>query len=696
MNKLLLLLTPGIVSLSALTAKAEEPADTAATHELNEVVIEAKMQHTDAKSTSYIPTGKIKDAAQNAIDLLQRMAIPQIAINPVSNSVTTPSGQAVTIFVNYIPASEEDIQGLRTSDVRKVEYLDFPSDPRFRGEPHVVNIIVQEYEWGGYTKISDQQFFLIGFSNQSSVFSKFAYKKMTYDLYVSPKFVNSDHVGNDQSATYRFPTQTIERNQTWIDSKYRYIQTPVTFRASYNAKSMQIINVLGFTFNNYFDNTRSGILNYKPNVGQSYDYSSIAPYIDRTASWNGKYFFSLPSQWSLSLDPSFSYTHNNSTNIYMTSLPGDMVLDNTASEDQYYTRIQVMPSKQFDRHHSVFASGLFFNNTVHVNYLGDSPYRTNFSNKGFAAIVGYKFNHDKVSVDFDCGMAGEYQSTNGVKYNDHYPFAHLSTNYSPNQKNQFSLWAQYASNSPSQTERSPNTIQLNEFIFQTGNPMVKNARHTTLNFNYTFLPSNKLSLTAYSEYFGMYDRAVTVYNLYSTGNALIKTFQNSGNAEYITAGLNLTSFLMSRKLIFQVRPEVNRYQSTGYFDHSNTRFSLNIYGAYYLGNWNFTAYYRNRNNGYNTKTGEKNTNRSYYYLSAGWAKRNWNIDLLVANIGRWSWDSSWDTLDTPLYSSKTTNITGNYHAFIGLSATYTFGYGKKIKRGDEVGAQSGGTSAIMK
>ena len=38
----------------------------------------------------------------------------------------------------------------------------------------------------------------------------------------------------------------------------------------------------------------------------------------------------------------------------------------------------------------------------------------------------------------------------------------------------------------------------------------------------------------------------------------------------------------------------------------------------------------------------------------------------------------------------------NSHARLNLSVTYTFGYGKKVQRGNEVGEQSGASSAILK
>ena len=101
-----------------------------------------------------------------------------------------------------MPASQEDIEGLRTADVRRVEYLEFPTDPRFRGAQHVINIIIQEYEYGGYTKITANENFLVGLSSRTNIFTKFAYKKMTYDLYVAANNWDNHHAGYDVEGQY--------------------------------------------------------------------------------------------------------------------------------------------------------------------------------------------------------------------------------------------------------------------------------------------------------------------------------------------------------------------------------------------------------------------------------------------------------------------------------------------------------------
>ena len=176
--------------------------DSIKTQELNEVVVEAQMQQTSATSSTYIPNKKQKSSAQNAVDLLQQLAIPQITINLVDNAVTTISGQNVAIYINYLPASSQEIEGLLSADVRRVEYLDFPTDPRFNGSEHVVNFIMQRYEYGGYTKLTINENFLVGLSNRASVYSKFAYKRMCYDLYAGTSNHDNKHGGTSYIGKY--------------------------------------------------------------------------------------------------------------------------------------------------------------------------------------------------------------------------------------------------------------------------------------------------------------------------------------------------------------------------------------------------------------------------------------------------------------------------------------------------------------
>ncbi len=84
MNNMKTTLSLIITATAVSIASAQEPTDTVKTKDLKEVVVEAQMQKTSSNVTTYYPDKNSKRTAQNAIDLLDRMAIPQINVNPAT------------------------------------------------------------------------------------------------------------------------------------------------------------------------------------------------------------------------------------------------------------------------------------------------------------------------------------------------------------------------------------------------------------------------------------------------------------------------------------------------------------------------------------------------------------------------------------------------------------------------------------
>lgn len=677
-----------------LAPLAQEKGDTA-TVDLKEVVVEGQMQRATAEKVTYKPSTRVKNASQNAIELLKRMAISQLNADDVAMTVKTAVGEDVSLFINYAPATPEDIQGMRMSDVRSVEYLDFPTDPRFRGARHAVNIIVQEYEYGGYTKISDRQFLLQDFSNQASLFSKFAFRKMTYDLYVAANNVSSSHLGQSQTTTFSLPSGDVTRKQEFLSSDFKHVSIPATFRAVYSTDRLRISNTIGYSFNDRYRSKSEGRLLFEPANGADYTYEDNTPYVSSTLSWKGDYYFSLPKGWSLTADPSFVYTHRNSYSSYSTSAPGSDHIVNDARENAYQVRLGVNARKVFNGIHTLSADVSGEGSINNVRYYGSSPYDSDFSSYIISSEIGYTLGLQKFRLDASVTLAGNFIKTNGEKYNDLYPVIHLSGTYAPTQKNYMSLSLNYGTSSPQIAEHSPNVIQVNELLFRTGNPLIKNNRYLGANANYTFLPSNKFSVTAYASYYGSYNRAVATYELYDNGRGVIRSYRNSGDFTVLNFGVNAVLRLFGNSLIFQASPYFGRSISTGYIDDSKNVFAGTIAGQYYIGNFNIIVGYTTRYHNLYEKTGVYLTNRSSYYLQAGWSKNSWNLSVSVHNPFRSRYDGSWAELHTPIYSVLTTTFNGNYRRALGLSATYTFGYGKKVSRGDEVGSQSDAGSAIM-
>lgn len=143
---------------------------------LNAVTVQSESAILYADKSVYLPTSRQKNAAQTARDLIMHMAIPQLRIG---EELKTTTGQPVSLYIDYIPATEEELSGMRIADVKRVEYYDCPIDPRFQGNPHVINFIMQKYEYGGYVKgLANEN---IAISRQLNGYAKVQYKKMTYD-----------------------------------------------------------------------------------------------------------------------------------------------------------------------------------------------------------------------------------------------------------------------------------------------------------------------------------------------------------------------------------------------------------------------------------------------------------------------------------------------------------------------------------
>lgn len=676
---------------------AQEKNDTVV-KDLQEVTVEADLQTIDATTATYYPTAKVKKASNNAIDLLYRMAISQLIVNPQSMSVETPAGEKVSVFMNYIQASDADIYGLRSADVLKVEYLDFPTDPRFQGATHVVNIILRKYIYGGYTKLSDSQTALNGYANRGSVYSRFTYKKMLYDIYTGPNYRSYSQEGALEKAAFHLADGTIEREQNRLGGRKKILELPVSFRAIYEKPGIQISNTVGFGIFNIMKNIDRGNLKYTPDINAAeYTYLNDSHSDRRSFSWTGGYYFIFPKSLSLYIVPGFAFSRGNAHKTYTTTISGVEPIVNDNREDGYTTSLSANLYKTFNNRHSIVAgvSGNISKNII--DYLGTSPSHNNYSSSYLYAFATYNFNYNNIfSSSVVLSGTAFYTKMNGKTTSTYYPSVNLSASYSTSRKSRLSLSANLRTTPPSGSNISPSVIQTNEIFFQTGNPELKSYRTLTSNLSYTYFANNSLNLQAYASYIGYYNRAVMTYEPYNDGKQVIKSWENSGDFNRFSTGVNLTGRLLSNSLILQASPGLSYQKSSGYYNKCLTRFNWSLNAQYYFGSFNLSAYYNSSGHLIEALNGMDSRNAESYGIKAGWANDSWNISLSADNFLRKGYIGQWLDLVTPVYEMHSDLISTGFHASLSLDITYTIGYGKKVGRGNEIGAQGGAGSAAFK
>lgn len=683
-------LLPLIILSMSVYGQRTEP-DTVSVNELGEITVVAYTQRTSATKTVYIPTGNQKATASDGISLLARMNIPQLNVNPIAETVRTADNQGVSLFINFHPATNEDVSGLNPSDVKRVEYLDFPTDPRFQRAQHVVNFITHAYTYGGYTKLSGKERFMIR-SGEASVYSKFAYRRMEYDVMVSGDYDYNHHIGSVADETYRLASCNIRRESGTETGRKYHRGLYSALRASWNkSENFTFRNLLSYRRINTPINHTSGYVNFS-SLYPTETYHTESPSTNNAAGWNSELYLTMGRGWSINGTFQAELTYNNTIYNYTT---GTESIENLADEDFWFLRGSIQVNKSLSDKFTLFSNFLSGGGRTSIDYAGSSNAINRFRQTFTGITVGMSLNYQKISGSIDGGYAFESNYINGKAMYDRYPFTHINVQYAPNQRNSISLWIQYATFSPDATMKNPNIIQQSELMYISGNPDLKCSRNTSANISYTWLPSNKWQLSAYATMFHISNRQIAVYTPDGPDGMMLKKYQNDGDYNHGQIGTNIAGKFLDGRLSFSVSPRLLLYKTTGSNSISHYPFSASLNINYYIGKFFFNGYYDTSISYVDGENAFLRKMPMSYSVSAGWASRGWNIQLSVVNHFQSSWKLSEDTLTTRWYDNKMTQFGSDYHRRISLTVTYTFNYGKKVSQSGELSGEKNISTSIL-
>lgn len=680
---------------------ASLPADTLTGGSLGEVSVEAAMQRFTPTASVYNPTSREKKSAQDLISLLNMMSIPQLVVNPMDKTVTDNFGKTVAIYINYLPATAEDQKTVNMANVRRVEVMDYPTDPRFRGAEHVVNIIVREYEYGGYTKVMPYLSVIHGITESLDLYSKFVYGKMTYDLFVSQTYGTSHHAGKDQNERFLLSDgnggmKDVYRSQRVDDATSSYGRYPITFRATYNTDKVQLRNIVGFNRSRQYKSDSSGSLFLSETPEKDYRYFRTGEDTSDGIGYQGNYTFMFANDYALSVSSLINYAHSSYTSNYNTT--AGEALTQYSTENAYECRLEAYVSKTFAGKHTVMlganSMGLF-NRVNSVYSTGD--FRDKNDQWFASARLQYNFSAAKAAGGAAFYYVWHRNKINGKTYDDHYPVAALFGQWVPSNKHSVNFQFQYATGSPEAGDKIPDLIQRNEYLYRIGNPDLENCRHISAKLFYNWSPSNVFRVSAFGSWYQLFDQMTFVPRLMPDQRGIVMTYVNSGDFRQAELGASFNLRLLQGALSLSARPAVSFYKSTGINSITYNPFNLNASAFYYLGDFYFGLQYFKGRLAYDSETGCKQKQYDNLSISAGWSKGNWQLGLGAYNLTHPKGCKGFSYFyDSKLYSDHTTGFTRTGSTTLVLTATYTISYGKKVLQGDEVGAQQGASSAIAR
>lgn len=669
--------------------------------ELDGISVEADRMNMSLSKVSYYPTGQQRNASSDGITLLHHIGIPQLIVNPLRGTVTTNGGESVSFFIDGVPASAEDVADMNTRDVIRVEVIDYPVDPIFRDAAHVVNYIMQKYEYGGYTKLNSTEIFLNSFQARNTVNSKMVYKRMTFDARAGYNYYNNSHNGADKEERFRLPgygdiaPDGISRRQTFEDSKFIRDIPSASFRALYQSPATQLSSTLNWSNDGVRTDRRSGSLHYSPDVFNADRWNTSSPSRKNNVKWNAEFYQQLPSDWALSASFSLSYSHVNQS---QKRIESDIVVnDLTAVENAWSEVAEVDASKRLNNVHKFSVNFTSSTYRSDIDYTGTS---TNTNRTSYLALqpgVSYSFMpSNKFFARLAVNAMYYHAMAAGVEENRFSPGVNLNLTWMPHRRHRVGAVFQHVLYTPTRSQTNPVLIQSDLLMWSQGNPELRTYPFSIAQMYYTWNPSPNINISPVVTWVHQDNYIADTYALTDDGKGILVKPENCGNYHNIWGSVNFTSYLFNRKLALQATPWLSYHKFSGIYNMSRTTFYATV-GAYcYFGQFYVGATYTFPHTSFDQGDPVLRKSRSEFWLNAGWGNASWTVSAQLVNPFRSHWRGQVMTLDTPCYSLDATSIGLNDHRYVYLTVAYTFGYGKKIQKGNDLNEDLSGSESSIR
>lgn len=658
---------------------------------LKEVTVTASDRSMSKDKDTYIPTTQNKRISANGTQLLQNIGITTLNVSRLDGTISTVDGQPVSTFIDFLPASRTDLRNIRAQDVKRVDVYDYPTDPRFGGAQHVVNFVMQQYEFGGYTKAEAMQYTL---SNEGvyGVYSKFAYKKMVYDVGMDFKYTNDNHSGQHEVSTFRFPTQTVEYTRNVDESLTKNNAVSAFLRAVYQNKKITLSNTFSFSRRRVPDNYQHATETFSSPDYIAGEETTHTDNSSKSIVWQGNYQFTLPKGFTLVVEPNASYSDNDVDNSYTNR--GTSII-NLVNEKAWEGELAATMKKNIGKH-SLMArfDGSYTGNDI--DYGGTQSYRQKGREALCILVVQTNLSFGKLYVYPSINLILSRQTINDVGYNQNELKYYIFGSYTFNKKSKLTFSNQLYKAFTIQRQKT-DFVQLQNQIFAiSGNPDFKPMQCYRTNVNYTYQPINGFSATAYGRYCFSERTMAHDYRpeVIDGRDVMVRTLVNGGVTNSFQYGISANWMLLNNALT--ITPA---FQGTLKSIHGPFRVSANsilyaLNARYTFSKFYVEGYYQSKTKLVSPYQIEHT--RDFYYLMLGWGNGNLQLSAKACNPFRKSYLSSRAELWTRYYDSNVQWYSAGAHNRFEFTATYSLSYGKKkVSKQIDTDVAGGPESQIM-
>jgi len=640
---------------------------------LKEVNVEGNRAVAMGNKTSYLPDKKQRNASHNGIDLLFRLGIPQLDVNPMTGSVSSIDQSQVSFYIENRKVTLTDIGRLRAKDIQRVEYYENAVD-LFPGEQKVLNYVLNHYEAGGYVDVSTDTR-LIDRSGKYNVQLSIDKNKFNYLLLGGVGMSKDDGLKTEQTEIVNTTTPfTRMTTPHYGISKNRNYNT--LFRTTYYTPRTTVLGQIGFRLAKTPKNETSSTTAYTPEVYPSSEMYSLSD--SRGNTFSGTAFFSHKFNDKNSMDwqVAYDYSDNSYHRSYSESAMDNLIRSNTK---EYLNNFETRLNYRYQLN-SKSSLGLFVwetymkSNARYAMTDGDNSQKLESNELQFYPTYQVQFGNS-ITLNLEAGFdVSSYRANHNKRTTKVWPRPVLTFSWNVSKHQRLFLDARMGSSYPSLNTFNEASQRVNYYEVMRGNPLLGTTRIVDIVASHSLIAKN-FQLGSYIGYSQLIN--VLKNDYYTEGQTLVHSYVTDGDYYGFDAGFSATLFLFKRSLQMKAGAGYHHQSITGVYAAHYNRIGYNFNVLYYYKKFNAYAFF-NPGQTYLFSTPQFVKTCPSYGIAVGWSGNGFKTELGARNIFTESKRYHF-RYDYGSYAYDSWSHADRYGPQVYLKLSYSFDFGRKIK-----------------
>lgn len=586
------------------------------------VTANAVIQKPDRKII--IPSDAQIKASNSGVTLLRNLQLSRIIINPISNAITLPGGDAVQLRINGVKVTMAEIVTLQPEDIIRIEYHDEPG-MRYDGAAAVIDYITKRKESGGNlsTNLSNTSH-KVGYA-EDYFSAKVNHKKSEFGINAYWHYRDLKWT-RENKETFVFPDKVLERDEKGEPTKVK--ENSLNMAANYSL--LETDNYMfNATFRNRYDDEPNAFSNRKSTIYSS-DGSAPLSILDKSSAKSNTpsldFYFqkNLKNEQLLIFNIVGTYIHSTSTRLYQERREENLTTDifSGVKGDKY----SFIGEGIYERK---IADGKLSAGLKHTQSYTNNVYSGNVEtdiNLRFAETYGYaeyQFKKSKFNYTFGLGLMRTYNSQGGNSNIKYILRPNLRISYNINDNTYIRYNGLISGYSPSLSDLNNVEQEIDSLQIRRGNPNLKTVVYyvNTLNAGYN---KGILGIELYMRH--SYDHKPIMEQITFEEGKFIRTDINQKGFHRLYAETALKLKPFKDYLTLSVTPGVNRYISYGEsYTHTYTNWRVRGSIVVNYKQWSLSAEAYSRWNNFWGET--QSIGERIHMIMAGYKADKWSLNL---------------------------------------------------------------------